>query len=634
MGVLDRIDNPVDLRSLDHGQLAQLADELREFLVDSVCSTGGHLGPNLGVVELTIAMHRVFDSPEVPLLFDTGHQSYVHKILTGRRAGFPGLRKTGGLSGYPNRAESVHDFVENSHASTALSYADGLSKAFVTGGEPGRQVVALVGDGALTGGLSWEALNNLGGSGRRVVVVLNDNGRSYSPTVGGFSHHLARLGDRPGYDALQQLLAGSRGGSSSPAAHLGGLFEEMGFSYLGPVDGHDIAAVEAELQRARDLAGPVVVHCRTTKGSGYQPAVEDEADHLHSVGVVDPVTGRSRKSANQTWTDAFAEALLDLGGRRRDVVAVTAAMLGPTGLQRFADRFPGRCFDVGIAEQHALTSAAGMAMGGLHPVVALYATFANRAFDQELLDVGLHRLPVTLVLDRAGVTGPDGPSHHGMWDMALLGIVPGIRIAAPRDADTLVEGFAEALDVQGPTALRFPKASLGAPLPALRRHDGLDILHEGPDEGGKHLLLVAVGVMAAPAVAAAERLAEEGIDCTVVDPRWVLPISDSLLELARSHRAVVTVEDGVRDGGVGSRLSTALGDLGVDLPVRCLGLPSSYLAHGNRADLLEELGLGVDGIAESSRDVHRTISPDGRGLRVVRGGSRVDTARSASGSTG
>ena len=630
MGVLEQIDNPVDLRRLDSGQLAQLADELREFLVDSVCRTGGHLGPNLGVVELTIAMHRVFDSPEVPFLFDTGHQSYVHKILTGRRSGFSGLRQAGGLSGYPNRAESVHDFVENSHASTALSYADGLSKAFTTGGEPAREVVALVGDGALTGGLSWEALNNLGGSGRRVIVVLNDNGRSYSPTIGGFPQHLARLSDRGGYDALQQLLAGHLTAGSARAPQRGGLFEDLGFTYLGPVDGHDIAAVEAQLRHARELSGPVVVHCRTTKGSGYQPAVDDVADHLHAVGVVDPATGRSSKPAKQTWTDAFAEALVDAGGRRRDVVAVTAAMLGPTGLQRFADRFPGRCFDVGIAEQHALTSAAGMAMGGLHPVVALYATFANRAFDQELLDVGLHRLPVTLVLDRAGVTGPDGPSHHGMWDLALLGVVPGIRIAAPRDARTLVEGFEEALDVQGPTALRFPKAALGEPVPAVRRAGRVDVLHEASDETERDVLVVAVGVMASAAVAAAELLADEGIACTVVDPRWVLPVDDELLRLAAAHRCVVTVEDGVRDGGIGSRIAVTMGSRGLDVPVRCLGLPSDYLDHGSRAELLEELGLGVRGIADSCHAAFRAVSPDERALRLVRGAS----ARSVSGSTG
>ena len=624
MGVLDRIDNPVDLRRLDAGQLVQLADELREFLVGSVCRTGGHLGPNLGVVELTIALHRVFDSPEVPIVFDTGHQSYVHKILTGRRAGFAGLRQAGGLSGYPNRAESVHDLVENSHASTALSYADGLSKAFTAAGDPGREVVALIGDGALTGGLSWEALNNLGRSGRRVIIVLNDNGRSYSPTIGGFPHHLSRLGDRPGYDALQHLLGGTPAHASGPVRPRGGLFEDLGFSYLGPVDGHDVAAVETQLRLARELAGPVVVHCRTSKGSGYQPAEDDDADHMHAVGVVDPLTGRADAPAKQTWTDAFADALVEVGGRRRDVVAVSAAMLGPTGLQRFADRFPGRCFDVGIAEQHALTSAAGMAMGGLHPVVALYATFANRAFDQELLDVGLHGLPVTLVLDRAGVTGPDGPSHHGMWDLALLGVVPGIRVAAPRDAQTLVEGFGEALDVSGPTVLRFPKAALGAPLPALRRQDGLDVLHETTEQ---HVLIVAVGVMAAPAVAAAERLAEEGISCTVVDPRWVLPVSEPLLELAAAHRTVVTVEDGVRDGGVGSRLATELGSRGVDVPVRCLGLPTEYLAHGTRAALLEQLGLGVAGVAEAVRSAHRAVTPDGRTFRLVPGAQEDSASR-------
>ncbi|HET7385453.1 MAG TPA: 1-deoxy-D-xylulose-5-phosphate synthase [Nocardioidaceae bacterium] len=600
MGLLGTIEGPADLRGLDQEQLRVLAEEVRGFLVDAVCHTGGHLGPNLGVVELTIALHRVFDSPGTPVVFDTGHQSYVHKILTGRQGGFAKLRAAGGLSGYPNRAESVHDLVENSHASTALSYADGLSRARTVTGEGERPVVAVIGDGALTGGLAWEALNNIGASRRRVIVVLNDNGRSYSPTVGGLPRHLRRISDRPTYAELWRRLGGAHGDGSGVEARddaSRSLFADLGFDYLGPVDGHDISALERQLFRAGEHTGPVIVHVRTTKGRGYRPAEDDVSDHMHTVGVIDPQTGATAGPTSTTWTDVFADNLVEIGASRRDVVAVTAAMLGPTGLQRFADRYPGRCVDVGIAEQHAVTSAAGMAMGGLHPVVALYATFANRAFDQELLDVGLHRLPVTLVLDRAGVTGPDGPSHHGMWDLALLGIVPGIRVAAPRDAGTLAEELGEAVDVAGPTALRFPKAKLGAPVPAVRRSAGLDVLREADPTDAGDVLLVSVGALAPDVLGAADMLAAEGVDCTVVDPRWVLPIGDALVDLAAAHRLVVTVEDGIRDSGVGSRLARRVSDAGAETPVVCLGLDTTYLAHGTRADLLREQGLDASGIA-------------------------------------
>ncbi|MGH3445479.1 MAG: 1-deoxy-D-xylulose-5-phosphate synthase, partial [Nocardioidaceae bacterium] len=605
MGLLGTIEGPADLKGLDQGQLRVLAEEVRGFLVDSVCHTGGHLGPNLGVVELTIALHRVFDSPATPVIFDTGHQSYVHKILTGRQHGFARLRTAGGLSGYPNHAESVHDLVENSHASTALSYADGLSRARTVAGDGERPVVAVIGDGALTGGLAWEALNNIGASHRRVIVVLNDNGRSYSPTVGGLSRHLRRIADRPSYAELWHRLGGDHGRDRFDAREGAGrtLFADLGFGYLGPVDGHDVSALERVLFSAGEHTGPVVVHVRTTKGRGYEPAERDESDHMHTVGVLDPTTGTTTGPASRTWTDMFAETLVEIGAARRDVVAVTAAMLGPTGLQRFADRYPGRCVDVGIAEQHAVTSAAGMAMGGLHPVVALYATFANRAFDQELLDVGLHRLPVTLVLDRAGVTGPDGPSHHGMWDLALLGIVPGIRVAAPRDAATLAEELREAVDVAGPTALRFPKAKLGEPVPAVRRVGGLDLLREADDPDAHDVLLVSVGALATEVLAAADILSAQGVACTVVDPRWALPISDPLVDLAVQHRLVVTVEDGIRDGGIGSRLAGAIRECSDtpddtrDTAVQCLGLDTTYLHHGARADLLREQGLDPAGIA-------------------------------------
>ncbi|MGH3424897.1 MAG: 1-deoxy-D-xylulose-5-phosphate synthase N-terminal domain-containing protein, partial [Nocardioidaceae bacterium] len=508
---------------------------------------------------------------------------------------------------------SVHDVEENSHASTALSYADGLSKAFAVAGDTEREVVVVVGDGALTGGLAWEALNNLGASKRPVVVVLNDNGRSYSPTVGGLPRHLVRVADRNGYDELAGRLGGGVGQPGTATA--GNLFEELGLGYLGPVDGHDVAAVESALESARGWDRPVVVHCRTQKGRGYPPAEADEADHLHTVGVVDPGTGRPAGSAAATWTDAFSDSLIAIGGRRPDVVAVSAAMLGPTGLQRFADRYPGRCFDVGIAEQHAVTSAAGLAMGGMHPVVALYATFANRAFDQHLLDVGLHRMPVTLVLDRAGVTGPDGPSHHGMWDLAMLGIVPGMRVAAPRDANTLAEELEEAIDTgSGPTALRFPKAKLGAEVDALARHDGVDLLRcpSNPD-----VLLVAVGVMAVPALEAAELLAADGIECTVVDPRWALPVAPALADMADSHRLVVTLEDGVRDGGVGARVAGLVAEGGPDVPVRCLGLPSAYLPHGGRAELLSRYRLDDAGVASAVRAAFDRTGNERRRLQLV-----------------
>jgi 1-deoxy-D-xylulose-5-phosphate synthase len=485
----------------------------------------------------------------------------------------------------------------------------------------------VVGDGAMTGGLAWEALNNLGSSGRHVVVVLNDNGCSYSPTVGGLARHLRRLHPSEGYAEVQRLLGGDA--PLDPAVPTerrapANFFEHLGLTYLGPVDGHDIAAVESALQQAAVTDGPVVVHVRTVKGHGYAPAELDEADHLHTVGIVDRVTGRPPTAPAGTWTDAFADALLELGGSRPDLVAISAAMLGPTGLQRFGDRFPQRCFDVGIAEQHALTSAAGLAMGGKHPVVALYATFANRAFDQTLLDVGLHQLPVTLVLDRAGVTGPDGASHHGMWDLAMLGIVPGIRIAAPRDAETLTDELAEAVDTPGPTALRFPKAELGVAVPAVRRTGGVDVLRDVPRPD---VLIVAVGVMAAPALEAAERLAVDGIDCTVVDPRWVLPVPPALLTLASGAGLVVTVEDGVRAGGAGSRIALEAAEHCPGVAVRCLGLPDEYLPHGKRSAILAAHGLDADGIVATVRAAARRL-PGPRLALVPEQGERVVRVRS------
>ena len=612
-GLLADIHAPADLRRLTEAQLSRLAVEIRDFLVDRVSRTGGHLGPNLGAVELTIALHRVFDSPADRILWDTGHQAYVHKMLTGRQEGFDRLRQRGGLSGYPSRAESEHDLIENSHASTALSYADGLAKAYAVRGEQ-RTVVAVVGDGALTGGMCWEALNNIAGSDRPVVIVVNDNGRSYSPTIGGLADRLATLRLRPGYERTLEAIKGSlaktpvvgppiyealhglkRGLKDMLAPQ--GLFEDLGLKYVGPVDGHDIATVEHALRRARDFGGPVIVHCVTRKGFGYEPAENDEADRLHSPGAYDPVTGRPTGGGGRKWTGVFAEELVAIGAERPEVVAITAAMLQPTGLGAFAAAYPERCYDVGIAEQHALTSAAGLAMGGLHPVVAVYATFLNRAFDQLLMDVALHRLPVTVVLDRAGLTGDDGASHNGMWDLALLGMVPGIRIAAPRDERQLRELLWEAVGwSEGPTVLRFPKTPLRPDVPALRRVGCVDVLREPEDAD---VLLVSAGALAHEALEVADRIGAEGYRASVVDPRWVTPVDPALLDLAARHRLVVTLEDGVRVGGVGSRVSQALRDAGLDVPTRDVGIPAHFLAHGTVAQVRTEVGLTPQDIARN-----------------------------------
>ncbi|QTT76825.1 1-deoxy-D-xylulose-5-phosphate synthase [Streptomyces mobaraensis NBRC 13819 = DSM 40847] len=583
---LTAVTDPKALRSLPASALPSLAADIRRYLVATVCASGGHLGPSLGVVELTIALHRVFRSPRDSVLFDIGHQAYVHKLLTGRQQSFGRLRQAGGLSGYLSREESEHDVIENSHASTALSYADGLAKARALAGEGDRAVVAVIGDGALTGGMAWEALDNIAASPERpVIVVVNDNGRSYAPTTGALAAHLAELRSRhPG---------------SAPA---GNVFAAHGLAYLGPVDGHDIPALETALRQARALARPVVVHTVTVKGRGYAPAEAHEADRFHAVGVLDPATGLPPPTATlpvqpRSWTAVFGQELLDLATERPDVVAVTASMLRPTGLHPMAVRHPDRVFDVGIAEQHAVTSAAGLALGGYHPVVAVYATFLSRAFDQVLMDVALHRLPVTLVLDRAGITGPDGPSHHGMWDISLLAPVPGLRLAAPRDATRLKELLREAVTVDdGPTALRLPKATVGLDVETLARMDGLDILHRS---AGRPLdvLLIAAGPTAQPAVEAARILEdEEGIGCTVADPRWIVPISPALLHLTARHRLALTLEDGSRTGGFGSLLAQACADAAVTTPVRSLGLPRTFLPHGSRAALLADAGLDADGI--------------------------------------
>jgi len=617
MSLLESIHDPAGLRELPAEQLPHLAEEIRDFLIEAVTRTGGHLGPNLGVVELTIALHRVFDSPKDRILFDTGHQSYVHKLLTGRQD-FTRLKSRGGLSGYPSRAESEHDFIENSHASTVLGYADGLAKANGIRGLRDRHVVAVIGDGALTGGMAWEALNNIAeAKDRPVIIVVNDNERSYAPTIGGLANHLATLRTTRGYerflswgkDALQrtpglgaplyEALHGAKKGFKDTFAPQG-MFEDLGLKYVGPIDGHDEQAVESALRRAKGFGGPVIVHCITEKGRGYRPAELDEADHFHQVGAIDPVTCEPLNPAGGTsWTSVFGNELVEIARRRPDVVAITAAMGAPLGLTRFAREFPERIFDVGIAEQHAAVSAAGLATGGLHPVFVVYATFLNRAFDQVLMDVALHRCGVTFVLDRAGVTGTDGASHNGMWDMSILQVVPGLRLAAPRDADQLRAQLAEAVEVaDAPTVLRYPKAVVGPPIPAVESIDGVDVLLRTAEPGSApDLLLVAVGTMASACLDAAALLTAHGLTATVVDPRWVKPVPAALTALAAGHRLVVTVEDNGRVGGVGTAVAQALRDADVDLPTRELGIPQEFLDHASRSEILDELGLTGPGIA-------------------------------------
>ena len=605
--VLDRISSPRDLRRLGRDELTALAAEIRDFLVEKVARTGGHLGPNLGVVELTLALHRVFDSPKDRLLFDTGHQAYVHKIVTGRRDSFDRLRQRGGLTGYPNQAESDHDIIENCHASTALSYADGMAKAFALRGEK-RHVIAIVGDGALTGGMCWEALNNIAHAKHPVVIVVNDNGRSYAPTIGGLADHLATLRLNPGYEKVLDLIKESLaktplvGGPLYEVLHAikkgikdvvapQALFEDLGIKYVGPVDGHDIGAVESALRRAKSYGRPVIVHAVTRKGYGYLPAEEDETDRLHSPSAFDPQTGRptAPPSTAQKWTSIFADELVAIADERPDIVGITAAMGDSTGISKLAAKYPDRAFDVGIAEQHATTSAAGLALGGMHPVVAIYATFLNRAFDQVLLDVAMHRLPVTFVLDRAGITGPDGPSHYGIWDLAVFGVVPGLRIAAPRDGATLRAELREAVSVEdGPTIVRFPTGTVSADIPAIRTVGGVDVLSE---QERRDVLLVAVGSFAQMGLDVAGRLAEHGYGVTVVDPRWVRPVPVELIGLGAAHRLVVVVEDGIRTGGVGGAVAQRLRDAGVPTPVHEIGIEPGWHPHGSRGEILADMGL-------------------------------------------
>jgi 1-deoxy-D-xylulose-5-phosphate synthase len=607
--LLESIAGPDDLKRLSQEQLAILASEIRDALIETVTRTSGHLGPNLGVVELTIALHRVFDSPQDRIIFDTGHQAYVHKLLTGRQAEFETLRQRGGMSGYPSRAESEHDIVENSHASTSLSYADGLAKAYTLRGETGRAVVAIIGDGALTGGMAWEALNNIAvAPDSRLVIVVNDNGRSYQPTIGGLANHLATVRITQRYENVLDYIKTtlSRTPVVGPPVYgtLHGikkgikdvlqpqvLFEDLGLKYLGPMDGHDEQMVEQALARAKEYGGPVLVHVITRKGFGYGPAEDNEDDCLHQVPAA-PLPGVVPGVAKRTWSQVFGDELAAIGARRPDVVAITAAMLHPTGLGPFARAFPDRVYDVGIAEQHAVTSAAGLAMGGLHPVVAVYATFLNRAFDQVLMDVALHRLPVTIALDRAGVTGPDGASHNGMWDGSILQVVPGLRIAAPRDAARVAELLNEAVAVtDGPTVLRYPKGTVGGEVEAVGRLGGMDVLRTPAPGAARDVLLLGAGPMALTCLAVADRLADQGIGVTVVDPRWIKPVDEAVADAARGHRLVAVAEDNGRSGGFGDAVARLLHDRDVDTPVKTFGLPQEFLTHGERAQLLEEAGL-------------------------------------------
>ena len=613
--MLSEIKSPTDLKGLSAAQLDQLSGEIRSFLIEQVSKSGGHLGPNLGVVELTIAIHRIFQSPKDVVVFDTGHQSYVHKLLTGRISGFEKLRQRGGVAGYPNRSESEHDVVENSHASTALSWSDGIAKGFALTNQKDRTVICVVGDGALTGGMSWEALNNIAANkDEKLVIVVNDNERSYSPTIGGLATYLSTLRTTRGYEKfldwgkgvlektpvvgqpIYETLHGMKKGIKDIVAPQG-MFEDLGIKYFGPVDGHDISAIERALLSAKDFGGPVLVHVITEKGRGHAPAINDEAEKFHAVGVVDAETGQPLSKAGQSWTTVFSDELVKIGAKRSDVVAITAAMMGPTGLDKFEKAYPDRTFDVGIAEQHATTAAAGMAYAGLHPVVAVYSTFLNRAFDQLLLDVALHKAGVTFVLDRAGVTGDDGPSHNGIWDLALTGIVPTLHVAAPRDGERVRETLREALDISdAPTLIRFPKGAINPDIPAFERRDGIDVLYRGESVD---ILLVSIGAFAQVAVDAAAQAYREGVGVTVIDPRWVKPLPKSLVTMAQRYKRVVVIEDGIKHGGIASTISELFRESGLNVPVHSIGVPLAFLEHAKRAQILEDLGITVQNITRS-----------------------------------
>ena len=614
--MLESIKSPQDLHGLSYEQLEELSSEIRQFLITKVSKTGGHLGPNLGVVELTLAIHRTFDSPKDVVLFDTGHQSYVHKMITGRAEQFDGLRQRGGIAGYPNRRESEHDVIENSHASTALSWADGISLGFSLTNQRDRHVVVVVGDGALTGGMSWEALNNIATSNdRNLTIVVNDNERSYSPTIGGLATYLATLRVTRGYERfldwgkeilshtpvvgapIYETLHGMKKGIKDIVAPQG-MFEDLGLKYVGPIDGHNIEAMERALEQAKEFGEPVLIHVISEKGKGHQPAVADEAEKFHAVGVVDPETGTPLAKSSTSWTNIFSEELLALGKERKDIVAITAAMLGPTGLDKFQSEFPERTIDVGIAEQHAVTSAAGLAFAGLHPVIAVYSTFLNRAFDQLLLDVALHKAGVTFVLDRAGITGDDGPSHHGIWDLAITGLVPTMHVAAPRDAARLRETLREAVAISdAPSAVRFPKGAVQSDIPAFERRDGVDVLYRGESAD---VLLISIGSMAAIAVEAASQAYREGVGVTVIDPRWVKPLPASLISMADRYKSVVVLEDGIKHGGIASAISEQCREAGLNIAIHSIGVPLEFIEHSRRSEILEDLGITAQKI---SRDI-------------------------------
>lgn len=611
--MIESIKSPADIKGLSNQALIELAAEIRSFLIEKVSKSGGHLGPNLGVVELTMAIHRTFDSPRDVVLFDTGHQSYVHKILTGRADQFDSLRRRGGIAGYPNRGESDHDVIENSHASTALSWGDGISRGFWLTGQKDRNVVVVVGDGALTGGMSWEALNNIAAEKERnLILVVNDNERSYSPTIGGVATYLSTLRLTQGYERfldwgkevlhktpvvgtpIYDTLHGVKKGIKDIIAPQG-MFEDLGLKYLGPIDGHDFLALERALLQAKGFGEPVLLHVITEKGRGHKPALADEAEKFHAVGVVDPQTGQPLSKSALSWTKVFSEELVEIGRDRKDIVAITAAMLGPTGLDKFADAYPDRTIDVGIAEQHAVTSAAGMAFAGLHPVVAIYSTFLNRAFDQLLLDVALHKAGVTFVLDRAGITGDDGPSHHGIWDMALTGIIPSLYLAAPRDGARLKEVLREAVEISdAPSVIRFPKGAVSADIPAFERRDGIDVLYRGESAD---VLLISVGAMATMSVEAASQAYREGVGVTVIDPRWVKPLPSSLITMAGRYKSVVVVEDGIAHGGIASALSEMFRTAGLNIPIHSIGVPLTFIEHSSRAEILSDLGITAQNIA-------------------------------------
>ncbi|CAB4545712.1 unannotated protein [freshwater metagenome] len=613
--MLSEINSPKDLTKLTFEQLDSLSAEIRAYLIEQVSKTGGHLGPNLGVVELTIAVHRIFESPKDVIVFDTGHQSYVHKLLTGRKSGFNKLRQRGGVAGYPNRGESDHDVVENSHASTALSWSDGIAKGFSLTNQKDRTVVCVVGDGALTGGMSWEALNNIAASkNQRLVIIVNDNERSYSPTIGGVATYLSTLRTTSGYERfldwgkgvlektpvvghpIYETLHGVKKGIKDIVAPQG-MFEDLGLKYFGPVDGHNIEAIEKALKIAKDYDAPVLVHVITEKGRGHAPALNDEAEKFHAVGVVDPETGLPLTKGSKSWTSVFSDELVKIGSERKDVVAITAAMMGPTGLDKFQKAYPDRTFDVGIAEQHATTAAAGMAYAGLHPVFAVYSTFLNRAFDQLLLDVALHKAGVTFVLDRAGVTGDDGPSHNGIWDLALTGIIPTLHVAAPRDGQQLRETLREAVDISdAPSLIRFPKGAINPDIPAFERRDGIDVLYRGESAD---ILLVSVGAFASIAVESAAQAYREGVGVTVIDPRWVKPLPKSLVTMAQRYKSVVVLEDGIKHGGIASTISELFRDAQLNVPVNSIGIPLTFLEHAKRSEILEELGITVQNITRS-----------------------------------